>query len=150
MQTKLHIFKWQVNKWLASIILIINNYLLFRVWLIIRLLNDFFIELLMAKKTSIPNERHFPTAKQDAVSSVAYDYGTPQSHSPSYRLAYDDYDFIMRDELRPVRLQLELLKPELIQLEENIKSTVVIFGSARIFDKETVTKTAEKTKRKFG
>lgn len=103
----------------------------------------------MAKKTSIPNERHFPTAKQDAVSSVAYDYGTPQSHSPSYRLAYDDYDFIMRDELRPVRLQLELLKPELIQLEENIKSTVVIFGSARIFDKETVTKTAEKTKRKL-
>ena len=69
----------------------------------------------MAKKTSIPTERRFPTAKQDAVTSVAYDYGTPQSHSPSYRLAYDDYDFIMRDELRAVRLQLELLKPELTQ-----------------------------------
>jgi len=50
----------------------------------------------MSKKTSITSERRFPTAKQDAVSSVAYDYGTPQSHSPSYRLAYDDFDFIMR------------------------------------------------------
>ena len=103
----------------------------------------------MSKKTSITSERRFPTAKQDAVSSVAYDYGTPQSHSPSYRLAYDDFEFIMRDELRPVRLQLELLKPELIQLEEHIKSTVVIFGSARIFDKETVTKTAEQIQRKL-
>ena len=103
----------------------------------------------MAKKTTIPSERRFPTAKQDAVTSVAYDYGTPQSHSPSYRLAYDDYDFIMRDELRAVRLQLELLKPELTQLEENIKATVVIFGSARIFDKETITKSAEQTKKKL-
>ncbi len=89
----------------------------------------------MAKKTLIPNESPFPSAKQDAA-SVSYDYGTPQSHSPSYRLAYDDFDFIMRDELRPVRLQLELLKPELVQLEQNIQSTVVIFGSARVYDNE--------------
>jgi uncharacterized protein (TIGR00730 family) len=39
---------------------------------------------------------------------------------------------MMRDELRPVRLQLELLKPELAQVDLGIKSTVVIFGSARI------------------
>jgi uncharacterized protein (TIGR00730 family) len=90
----------------------------------------------MAKKTLIPNESLFPTAKQDAVTSISYDYGTAQSHSPSYRLAYDDFDFIMRDELRPVRLQLELLKPELTQLEENIQATVVIFGSARVYDNE--------------
>jgi predicted Rossmann-fold nucleotide-binding protein len=51
---------------------------------------------------------------------------------PSYRLAYDDSDFMMRDELRSVRLQLELLKPDLTQAEHGIKSTVVIFGSARI------------------
>ncbi len=89
----------------------------------------------MAKKTLIPSESPFPSAKQDAA-SVSYDYGTPQSHSPSYRLAYDDFDFIMRDELRPVRLQLELLKPELVQLEQNIQSTVVIFGSARVYDNE--------------
>ena len=93
----------------------------------------------MAKKTIIPCKNPFPTAKQDAA-TVSYDYGTPQSHSPSYRLAYDDFDFIMRDELRPVRLQLELLKPELAQLELNIQATVVIFGSARVSDHETALK----------
>ena len=88
----------------------------------------------MAKKTRIPCESPFPSAKQD-VTNVSYDYGTPQTQSPSYRLAYDDPNFLMRDELRPVRLQLELLKPELAQLEHNIQSTVVVFGSARIPDK---------------
>ncbi|MBT9372086.1 LOG family protein [Rhizobium sp. CSW-27] len=57
---------------------------------------------------------------------------TPQSVSPSYRLAYADEDFLCRDELRPVRLQLELLKPEMILTEMGIKSTVVLFGGARI------------------
>lgn len=54
--------------------------------------------------------------------------------SPSYRLAYDDFDFMMRDELRPLRLQLELLKPEITMSEHGITSTVVIFGSARTLD----------------
>jgi hypothetical protein len=66
------------------------------------------------KKTIIPCESPFPTAKQDTA-SVSYDYGTPQSHSPSYRLAYADFDFIMRDDLRPMRLQLELFKPEILE-----------------------------------
>ncbi|MDV4144748.1 MULTISPECIES: TIGR00730 family Rossman fold protein [Shimia] len=57
---------------------------------------------------------------------------TPQSRSPSYRLAYDDFDFLCRDELRPVRLQLELLKPELLMQEYGIESTIVLFGGARI------------------
>jgi uncharacterized protein (TIGR00730 family) len=93
----------------------------------------------MAKKTLIPCESPFPTAKQDAA-SVTYDLGSPQSQSPTYRLAYDDFDFMMRDELRPVRLQLELLKPELAQSEHNIQSTVVIFGSSRVSDNETALK----------
>ncbi len=87
----------------------------------------------MSQKPKIPCDSPFPSAKQDAR-NVSYDYGTAQSLSPSYRLAYDDSDFMMRDELRPVRLQLELLKPELTQAEHNIKATVVIFGSARIPD----------------
>jgi hypothetical protein len=37
-----------------------------------------------------------------------------QTLSAAYRLAYTDRDFLLRHELRPVRLQLELLKPELI------------------------------------
>ena len=89
----------------------------------------------MVEKPKIPCESPFPTAKQEA-DCVVYDYGTPQSRSPSYRLAYDDFDFLMRDELRPVRLQLELLKPELTQAEHNIEATIVIFGSARIADAE--------------
>lgn len=57
---------------------------------------------------------------------------TPQTESPSYRLAYTDLDFLCREDMRPVRFQLELLKPELILSEKGIKSTVVMFGGARI------------------
>lgn len=56
--------------------------------------------------------------------------------SKSYIKAYNDREFLSRSELRPVRLQLELLKPEMILNEHGIKSTVVIFGSARIWSKE--------------
>lgn len=62
---------------------------------------------------------------------------TPQTLSPSYRLAFADQEFLLRDELRPVRLQLELLKPELLLREHGVISTVVVFGSARIPDPET-------------
>ncbi|ROU02764.1 TIGR00730 family Rossman fold protein [Histidinibacterium lentulum] len=57
---------------------------------------------------------------------------TPQALSPTYRLAFDDPDFLTRPELRPVRLQLELLKPELAMDEAGIVSTIVLFGGARI------------------
>jgi uncharacterized protein (TIGR00730 family) len=78
----------------------------------------------------------FPSAAQDAaVAGLTPD--TPQTRSSSYRLAFADSDFLLREELRPVRLQLELLKPDLIQSDEGIDSTVVIFGSARIPDPET-------------
>lgn len=57
---------------------------------------------------------------------------TRQTRSPAYRLAFADEDFLCRDELRPVRLQLELLKPELLLAEREIGSTIVLFGGARI------------------
>ena len=57
---------------------------------------------------------------------------TPQTRDPAYRLAFADEDFLCRDELRPVRLQLELLKPEMLQDEHGIQSTIVLFGGARI------------------
>lgn len=57
---------------------------------------------------------------------------TPQTRAPSYRLAFADEDFMCRDDLRPVRLQLELLKPELAMDEHQIESTIVLFGGARI------------------
>lgn len=57
---------------------------------------------------------------------------TPQTRAPAYRLAFADQDFLLREELRPVRLQLELLKPQVILDERGIESTVVMFGGARI------------------
>ncbi|MDE3029245.1 MAG: lysine decarboxylase, partial [Paracoccaceae bacterium] len=57
---------------------------------------------------------------------------TPQTRSPSYRLAYADNDFLLRDDMRGVRLQLELSKVETELSERGINSTVVLFGSARI------------------
>ncbi|WP_368345358.1 TIGR00730 family Rossman fold protein [Pelagovum sp. HNIBRBA483] len=59
---------------------------------------------------------------------------TPQTRAPSYRLAFADPDFMCREELRPVRLQLELLKPELAMDEAGVNQTVVMFGGARIPD----------------
>lgn len=52
--------------------------------------------------------------------------------SPAYRLAFEDIDFLGHEQLRPVRLQLELQKAEMIMDEHNIHSTVVVFGSARL------------------
>ena len=57
---------------------------------------------------------------------------TAQTRAPAYRLAFDDNDFLCRDELRPVRLQLELLKPEMSMAEYGVESTIVLFGGARI------------------
>ncbi|TMM52542.1 TIGR00730 family Rossman fold protein [Sulfitobacter sabulilitoris] len=57
---------------------------------------------------------------------------TPQTRASSYRLAFTDEDFMCRDELRPVRLQLELLKTEMALDAHGISSTIVLFGGARI------------------
>ena len=57
---------------------------------------------------------------------------TPQTRAPAYRLAFTDTEFLLREELRPVRLQLELLKPQMIMDARGIRSTIVMFGSARI------------------
>lgn len=57
---------------------------------------------------------------------------TPQTRAPTYRLAWNDPDFMTQRDLRPVRLQLELLKPEMTLAERGIRSTVVMFGGARL------------------
>jgi uncharacterized protein (TIGR00730 family) len=71
---------------------------------------------------------------QEDIEAVREVPDSPQGRSPAYRLAFADPDFMMRDELRPVRLQLELLKPELMMSEYGIESTIVLFGGARIPD----------------
>jgi len=55
-----------------------------------------------------------------------------QQHSSSYTPADRDTEFLQREELRSVRIGLELLKPELIQREHGVRSTIVVFGSSRL------------------
>jgi uncharacterized protein (TIGR00730 family) len=76
--------------------------------------------------------RNFPTAQQDATKDAAKSLARYEGAESSYKLAFTDTAFLLREEMRPVRMQLELLKPELVQDEQGIESTVVIFGSARI------------------
>jgi uncharacterized protein (TIGR00730 family) len=76
--------------------------------------------------------RNFPTARQDAAQDAVKPLGRYEGPESSYRLAFTDTSFILREEMRPVRMQLELLKPEMVQNEQGIESTIVIFGSARI------------------
>ncbi|PAT34158.1 TIGR00730 family Rossman fold protein [Vandammella animalimorsus] len=62
----------------------------------------------------------------------------PQALQPeSYRLAFDDPEFMSRKETRGLRFQLELLKPELEQEARGIHQTVVVFGGARVADAKT-------------
>ncbi|MEM6548116.1 MAG: LOG family protein [Pseudomonadota bacterium] len=80
---------------------------------------------------SKPRHSVFPSADTDAHRAEAVP-DTPQGRSPSYRLAWDDDTFLRGDALRPVRLQLEMLKPELAMQDRGIASTVVFFGGARV------------------
>lgn len=75
--------------------------------------------------------RIFARAKEDAESAERVS-SSPQTASSAYKLAFQDADFLLREDLRPVRFQLELLKPELLLDEAGIASTFVFYGSARI------------------
>ncbi|GGD58619.1 lysine decarboxylase [Croceicoccus mobilis] len=76
--------------------------------------------------------RKFYKAEDEAAFTEASPTHTPQTRHPAYRLAYRDVDFLLRDDLRPVRFQLELLKAETMLEEAGVGSTLVIYGSARI------------------
>jgi len=76
--------------------------------------------------------RKFYKAEQEAGFVESHTKTTPQQQDPAYRLAFRDVDFLLREELRPVRFQLELLKPEMLLDEAGIGSTLVMYGSARI------------------
>ena len=78
------------------------------------------------------SHQRFYQAEQEADFAEAHANASPQQQDPSYRLAYSDTDFLLRQELRPVRFQLELLKAEMLLDEAGIASTLVMYGSARI------------------
>ena len=80
--------------------------------------------------------RNFSTAQQDARTDAVKPLARYQGPESSYQLAFTDTRFVLREEMRGVRMQLELLKPELVQDEQGIESTIPIFGSARIVSPE--------------
>jgi uncharacterized protein (TIGR00730 family) len=86
-----------------------------------------------------PVARPFPSAHEDRL-HAKMDVETPQTEAPAYKLSYEDPDFLMRDELRGTRLQLEFLKPDLLMRDRGIAATVVVFGSARIPSPEEAAK----------
>ena len=79
----------------------------------------------------VPPTRIFAPAKEEAQ-VAAHQTSSAQTEDPAYRLAFQDSEFLLREDLRPVRFQLELLKPELLLDEAGIASTFVFYGSARI------------------
>ena len=83
-------------------------------------------------------DRKFYPAGEEADFAENAPARTPQTDHPAYRLAFRDTDFLLRDELRPVRFQLELLKTSMLLDEARIGSTLVMYGSARIPPPEAV------------
>ena len=84
----------------------------------------------------IPKRVFSPAKDEAAVASKQV--STPQTSDPAYRLAFQDPEFLLREDLRSVRFQLELLKPELLLHEAGIGSTFVFYGSARIPEPDKV------------
>jgi uncharacterized protein (TIGR00730 family) len=79
----------------------------------------------------VPPKRVFEPARAEAATAAQTSL-SPQTMDKAYLLAFQDMDFLLREDLRPVRFQLELLKPELLLDEARIASTFVFYGSARI------------------
>ena len=71
------------------------------------------------------------TSKQD-IAAAKRAPQTPQTASSAYRLAYADDEFLTSDDTRGVRFQLEYLKAEFSLRDRGVRSTVVLFGGARI------------------
>ena len=90
------------------------------------------IRLMTEAEESQLSHRRFYKAEQDATFADASAARSAQTANASYRLAYRDAEFLLREELRPVRFQLELLKAEMLLDEAGIGSTLVCYGSARI------------------
>jgi len=84
----------------------------------------------------------YPPAS-DVARAPSGEIDSPQYRSESYKLAFLDTDFLLWDELRPTRMHLELLKPELVLQENGIESTIVVFGSARVPEPSQAEQTVE-------
>ena len=64
-------------------------------------------------------------------------------NSDTYKLAHEDIGLLSRNEMRGVRMLLEITKPDLILEENKILSTIIIFGGASITEKSNTKKRIE-------
>lgn len=94
-------------------------------------------------------QRIFPSAASDAARAKKNKDSNPQVASPSYRLAFDDQDFLLREEMRPLRMMLELSKPEIALDEHGVRNTVVVFGSARTSSPEQAEKNLQSVEKQL-
>lgn len=86
------------------------------------------------------------------VSRLANAWADLQAHAEqgnllqadAYRLAFADPEFLLRRETRGLRMQLEMLKPDIDQAEQGVENTVVVFGSARFLSPEGAQQALEK------
>ena len=67
-------------------------------------------------------------------------------NSNTYKLAHEDIGLLNRNEMRGVRMLLEITKPDLILEENKILSTVIIFGGASITEESNTKKRIKKRK----
>ncbi len=67
-------------------------------------------------------------------------------NSDSYKLAHEDLGFLSRDEMRGVRMLLEITKPDLILEANKILSTIIIFGGASITEESNTKKRVKNIK----
>jgi uncharacterized protein (TIGR00730 family) len=89
-----------------------------------------------------------------SISRLADAWAQLQAHAQSgaplqadaYRLAFADPEFLLRRETRGMRMQLEMLKPDLEQLQLGIENTIVVFGSARFVSPETAEQALEQAR----
>jgi hypothetical protein len=108
----------------------------------------------MAKKPSSPPSRPAKkacsvlpdTVRGDDVALVAENMERILS-SPSYSLAQDDPALLTREEMRGVRMLLELGKPEIALQADNIKSTVIVFGGTQIVDRSAAERRLSEARR---
>jgi uncharacterized protein (TIGR00730 family) len=91
------------------------------------------------KKITIPDsfEDKSYHAAVTAAEDVKKQPDTPQTRSHAYSLSFQDPEFLLKDEMRSVRLMLEFEKPEILQKWHRIESTIVMFGGSRIESRKT-------------
>jgi uncharacterized protein (TIGR00730 family) len=112
----------------------------------------------MADDTASPNDRPRPPKVCDILPD--YDLGDDIALvaqnmerimlSPSYVLAQADHDLLAKEEMRGVRMLLELGKPELALQADKIHSTVIVFGGTQIIERHSAERRLAEARRAAG